>query len=113
MITEFDLKQAIAECKAERNPNANTCIKLAAYYTIYEHLYPKDTETHEEPKAPVIEANTREIVADIVGDYGDNEFYNAIKGKNAADMWAVMNELMETISVMSPRLYEGVMHQLL
>ena len=34
MITLDDLEAAIAECEGERNPNANTCIKLAAYYTI-------------------------------------------------------------------------------
>ena len=112
MITEQDLKEAIAECQGERNPNANTCIKLAAYLTIYEHLYPKDAITHEETKAPLKTANI-DNKRDIVGDYGDNEFYNAIKGKNAADMWAVMNELMDTISVINPRLYDGVLHQIL
>ena len=36
MITEQDLLEAIAECQGQRNPNANTCIKLAAYYIILE-----------------------------------------------------------------------------
>ena len=38
MITEKDLMEAIAECQGQRNPNANTCIKLAAYYTILNNL---------------------------------------------------------------------------
>ena len=42
MITEKDLQDAIAECQGERKPNANTCIKLAAYFTIYDHLFPKE-----------------------------------------------------------------------
>lgn len=112
MITEQDLKEAILECQGERNPNAQTCIKLAAYLTIYEHLYPKDTNTHEEANTHVIEADKHEIMDEIVGDYGDTEFYEAIKGKNAKDVWAVMNELMDTINIMNPRLYNGVMHQL-
>ena len=40
MITEQDLQEAIAECQGERHPNANTCMKLAAFYTIKNELYP-------------------------------------------------------------------------
>lgn len=108
MITEKDLKDAIAECQGEMHPNANTCIKLAAYFTIYDHLYPSATEQIEDPKTvfQTVEEGT-------VGDYGDTEFYSMIKGKRADEVWAVMNELMETIQVINPRLYDGVMRQLL
>lgn len=112
MITEQDLKQAIAECQGEKHPNANTCIKLSAYLTIYEHLYHKSTNIQEDIKPPQIEANTREIKDNLIGEYGESEFYQTIKGKHAADVWAVMDELMETIKLMNPRLYDGVLHQL-
>ena len=50
MITEKDLQEAIAECQGERSPNASTCIKLAAFYTIKEHLYPDQVKnTDPEP----------------------------------------------------------------
>jgi hypothetical protein len=49
----------------------------------------------------------------MIGDLGDSDFYRAIKGKSVADVLALMNELMDTIYVMNPRLYDGVMHQLL
>ena len=39
MITEKDLQEAIAECQGQRNPNANTCIKLAAYLTIQKEMF--------------------------------------------------------------------------
>ena len=107
MITEQDLKDAIAECQGERNPNANTCIKLAAYFTIYDHLYPKHTE----------QAEPKEIIQTVddgkIAGYGDTEFYRAIKGKKPSDVWAVMDELMETIQVINPRLYDGVMRELM
>ena len=107
MITEKDLKNAIAECQGERNPNANTCIKLAAYFTIYDHLFPDHAE-QAEPKA------IAQVVDDgKIGNYGDSEFYKAIKGKKPAEVWAVMDELMETIQVINPRLYDGVMRELL
>lgn len=109
MITEKDLRQAIAECQGERNPNANTCIKLAAYLTILDSLYPKPTDTPQNVVQPILGANNN----DLVGDYGDTEFYKVIKGKNSADMWAVMNELMDTIQVINPRLYDGVINQLM
>ena len=44
MITEKDIRAAIAECQGARNPNANTCIKLAAFYTILNNLYPEKEE---------------------------------------------------------------------
>ena len=44
MITEHDLQAAIAECQGKRNPDASTCIKLAAFYTIRNHLFPETPE---------------------------------------------------------------------
>ena len=44
MITEKDLQEAIAECIGQRNPNANTAIKLAAFYTIKRELYGEDKD---------------------------------------------------------------------
>lgn len=109
MITEKDLQNAIAECQGERHPNANTCIKLAAYFTIYDHLYPKKAELTEEIPQTIFQT----VEEGIIDDYGDTDFYRTIKGRKAADVWAVMNELMETIQVINPRLYDGVMRQLL
>ena len=42
MITEQDLQAAIAECEGVRNPTSNTCLKLAAYYTIKDKMYPNN-----------------------------------------------------------------------
>lgn len=39
MITEKDLQEAIAECLGQRNPSTQTCIKLAAFYTIKNELF--------------------------------------------------------------------------
>lgn len=109
MITEKDLQDAIAECQGERKPNANTCIKLAAYFTIYDHLFPKQAELTEE----IPQAIFQTIDEDIIGDYGDSDFYRTIKGRKAAEVWEIMGELMDTLQVINPRLYDGVMRQLL
>lgn len=38
MITLDEIQDAIAQCLTEKNPNAMTCIKLASYYIIRDHL---------------------------------------------------------------------------
>lgn len=108
MITEQDLRQAIAECQGERNPNANTCIKLAAYLTILDTLYPKEDKSSTEPVKSLETAD----INDFIGDLGDSDFLKSVKGKNTAEVMAVMDELMDTIYIINPRLYDGVLHQL-
>ena len=109
MITEKDLQDAIAECQGERKPTATTCRNLAAYFTIYDHLFPKQAELAEDIPQTIFKT----VDEDIIADYGDTEFYRMIRGRKAADIWAVMNELMETLQVINPRLYDGVMRQLM
>ena len=38
MITLDEIQDAITQCLTEKNPNAMTCIKLASYYIIRDHL---------------------------------------------------------------------------
>lgn len=105
MITEKDLQEAIAECEGQRNPNASTCIKLAAFYTIREHLFPTAAK---EPPTYSFAAPPDQVEKTI--DYvSDTEFGRAIEGKRAADIWPIMDELMDAVSVLQPRLYASVM----
>lgn len=106
MITEKDLQEAIAECEGTRNPNANTCIKLAAFYTIKRELFGKV----EQPvasysfSAPPQTQNTRYV--------SDTEFGKMISGMDFVDVMEVIDELMTTLVVVNPRLYECVMRKL-
>lgn len=105
MIREEDVREAIAEMQGQKNPNANTCIKLAAYYTILDHL--------TESPAPVPKAYEPELYSgadpDVIDYDGDSDFAKAIRGKSQRDVMAVIDELMTTLQVMHPRLYSGVM----
>ena len=47
MITRHDLEEAIAECQGQRNPNASTCLKLAAFYTIRKELFGEEKEVEQ------------------------------------------------------------------
>lgn len=103
MITESDLQAAIAECEGQRNPTSSTCIKLAAFYTIRDHLYPK-----EKAEEPVFYSRS----AGPVGWSSDTEFGQFVADHNINDILPVMDELMDTIQVLYPRLYAGVIRKL-
>lgn len=103
MITEHDLAEAIAECEGQRNPNANTCLKLAALYTIKDKMYPNDVQRSEKP--------TYSYAADPGADQS-TEFMQAVIGMNADEFLEIMDELMSTLKTLVPRLYDGVMRKL-
>ena len=102
MIKKEDLLEAIAECQGQRNPNANTCYKLASYYTILDHF--------DEDK--VEELPQYSFAPPPVFYESDTEFGRRIQNLDTYEVLAVMDELMETLSVINPRLYNGVMRKL-
>ena len=104
MITEKDLAEAIAECQGERNPNANTCIKLAAYYTIKNYMY-GESERSAVPSYSFAPSPTVEI------DSG-TEFAQTVKGRRVEEILPVMDELMTALSVLNPRLYNATLAKL-
>lgn len=108
MITEQDLQEAIAECKGKRNPDASTCIKLAAFLTIQKEMYGQ-----KEPDVVPAFAYAPAPVDNTHIDYqGQSEFADIIYGKNASDVWPIMEELMITLQAINPRLYNAVIRQL-
>ena len=108
MITEKDLQEAIAECQGERNPNSQTCIKLAAFYTIKDHLYPQDIER---PEPAYSFANGTDIDVPTIEYEGDSEFFQQAYGKPQDEICAIVDELMTTLQIVNPALYAGVMRR--
>lgn len=102
MINENELKEAIAECQGQRNPNASTCLKLASYYIIQDHM------KQEEPMPQYSYAMPPEEAAYDSG----TEFSDRIKGMDIDEVLAVMDELMTALTVVNPRLYASVMRKL-
>lgn len=107
MITEHDLDTAIAECQGKRNPDASTCIKLAAFYAIKKELYGEEKQPVQPAYsyAPAPNRNRIEIES-------DSEFARAIDGREQADILPVLDELMSTLKVIQPKLYNAVMDKL-
>lgn len=107
MIRKDELLDAIAECLGQRDPNANTCIKLASFYTILDHLDKEDNGN----EAPVMRYSFAAPPEQNDYDSG-TEFSDLIQGKETSDVLAVMDELMTTLSIVDPRLYRSVMRKL-
>lgn len=106
MITEKDLHEAIAECQGQRNPNANTCIKLASFYTILDHLNKsEEARSSEMPNYSFSAAPGMEYES-------DTDFGQKIANMDINDILAIMDELMTTLSAVNPRLYAAVMRKL-
>ena len=111
MIKEDDLREAIAEMQGQKNPNAQTCIKLAAYYIIQDHLQDKEIERETRHSGSEPFSISGSDPGTITYD-GESEFAQLIHGKSQDAVMAVMDELMSTLHVMHPRLYDGVMNKI-
>lgn len=113
MIEKRDIDAAIAECLGKRNPDASTCIKLAAFYTIKNELFGNTERLEQSPApssysyAPAPDQTQDRIVID-----SESEFASVIQGREQKEIWPVLDELMDTIQKMHPRLYNAVMDRL-
>ena len=111
MITEQALQEAIAECQGERHPNASTCLKLAAYYTIRDNMFKKEEEGQKyEPQYSYASEPMKQV--DVVRYKSDTEFSKAVNGMDYNDVLPIIDELMTVIQNINPRLYRGVMRKL-
>lgn len=103
MFTKAELIDAINELTEGRHSLQN-CEKLAAVYTVLDHLYPAENV----PTGYSGESSR----SDMIPLYGESEFLHMIEGRDPEDMWLLMDELMTTLSVINPRLYDGVMRKI-
>ena len=106
MITEKDLLEAIAECQGQRNPNANTCVKLASYYTILNQM--KSDKPQEEPRYSFAPPPA----TDTLSGMGDSEFSQAVEGLTVDKIWPVLEELMTVLEATNTGLYHGVLRRI-
>jgi hypothetical protein len=104
VITERDLDAAIAECQGKRDPDSSTCIKLAAFYIIKKEMF-------GEPESPVYSYAPAPI-QNLIALNSESEFARAIDGKNQNEILPIIDELMQTLNVIQPRLYNAVMNRI-
>ena len=126
MISEMDLQEAIAECEGQRSPNANTCLKLAAFYTIRDQLFGRK---NEKPDGQYISLEDAERILNMRSGFSHDsgidqktsvaisyssgtEFSDAIHGKDIDAILPVLDEVMDSVRMVIPRLYDGAIRKL-
>lgn len=117
MITSKDLQEAIAYYSGKVDPQPNDAVYLAACYILQDHMAPEakpEVTTYSFASEPPEEITYRDSGADIevVGEYGDSDFLQAICGKNPADMWLIMDDLMDTLKSTNMRVYDRIMRDI-
>lgn len=105
MITEHDLDEAIAECLGQKNPTAQTCIKLAAFYTIKNELNSKN-------ESPTLSFSTGTVPEEVVNIGGSTAFLKKIDQKPIHDVLYIFDDLMTTLFVINRPLYEKIMREI-
>lgn len=106
MLDEKEINMEIAKWEYLESSYDNYA-KLADLYTIRDHM------THTEP-IQAYETSYSASPADqsSVDVDGDSEFARAISGRNQTDVWRIMDDLMDTLQVANPRVYNGVMRKI-
>jgi hypothetical protein len=108
MIQIEEIDRAIKEHESGANTYAN-CERLAWLYIIRDHmkegLQDKPAEHHEHTAEPYkLNAPPDHIKYD-----GNSDFLKSINGKDTQKVISVMDELMETIQLIQPRMYDAVL----
>ena len=84
--------------------------KLANLYTIRDRM-----DRQERPETYETSYSTAPAVSEeytVVDDYGDSDFLRSVYGRDQRAAWAVMDDLMDTLHTVNPRVYEGVMRKI-
>lgn len=97
MFTEVELLDAINELLNARHSVQN-CEKLASVYTVLDHLYPTEREN--------------QMQETIIGKYGNTDFLSEVAGKPARDVWLLVDDLIETLAIINPKLFDNFINKL-
>lgn len=109
MITEHDLQEAIAECQGVRNPDANTCMKLASFLTIQREMFGEAQATQPSYSFAV---EPPEQVETMIEYNSDTEFAQAVHGRDSWKIWSIVDEAMDALQVLNPQLYKSIMRKI-
>lgn len=107
MITEKDVLNAIDECMQDPI-TGNKRAALAQLFVIYDHLFGEPTRAQEVPQPIPMQsysAPPMEQVEIYVETNGDSEFLKVVNGRKAERVWPLINELVEAVKILHPRMY--------
>ena len=107
MITEKEVEQAIQECM--RDPiTGNKRAVLADLIIIQDYLFGEPTRAQEVPRPMPMQsysAPPMEQAEEIIYTAGGSEFLEAADGRKAERFWKLMDEFVEAVKILHPRMY--------
>lgn len=104
MFTQAELQDAINQLLDGKHSIQN-CEKLASIYIVLDHLYGENK--------PMVQGYSNDNkVESAIGLYGDSKFLNMVSGKSARDVWLLMDELVDAVTVFNPRLMNSFYERL-
>lgn len=107
MITEKEVAQAIEECMREP-VTGNKRAVLADLIIIQDYLFGDPMQEREVPQAMPMQsysAPPMEQVETYIETSGDSEFLKAVDGRKAERVWKLIDELVEAVKILHPRMY--------
>ena len=108
MITEKEIAQAIEECMREP-VTGNKRAVLADLIIIQDYLFGEPTRATEPSQMQYTmqsySAPPMEQVEIYVETNGDSEFLKSVDGRKADKVWKLMDELVEAVKILHPRMY--------
>lgn len=117
MLTEKEIDAAIAELEA-KEPTMAICTKLATLYTVRQNMHQdtRNTAPISWPQLPIkLQQDTPQAAPAMATDhtpYGDSPFLIAVARVNPETAWEIVDDLMDTLRVCNPRVYDHIMRRL-
>lgn len=106
MLDIREIDEAIAELE-RREATFSGCSKLADLYTIRAHMTgqstPYERQYSQSAGSPIQEERP---------DLGSSDFLRVVSEKDPSASWAIMDDLMDTLRVVNPKAYDGVMRKI-
>lgn len=107
MITEKEIAQAIEECMREP-VTGNKRAVLADLIIIQDYLFGEPMQERETPHQMPMQSYSSppaEQVETYIETTGDSEFLKAVDGRKADKVWKLIDELVEAVKILHPRMY--------
>ena len=104
MITEKEIRQAIDECLQEPVTGTKRSI-LADLIIIQDYLFGEFPPEPEPLPMASYSAPPVEHTETIIETNGGSDFLKAVDGRKAEKVWKLMDELVEAVKILHPRMY--------
>lgn len=110
MLNKQEIEEYIAELEAQKKHTIGDLNLLSTFYSIMDHAF--NDSGNDTPILAYSQAAAPTAQSSILDNYGDSDFLLVVSGKDSAEAWGVIDDLMDTLRVANPRVYDSVMRKL-